>query len=96
MSDTLFHGGIHWVPATALDELREWHEESKSALCDADDLVITLESERDAARAALQDMLSGWRYIRQTFGDLPGVGWDRAEQKAEHALRDGTPTKGEG
>lgn len=35
---------------------------------------------------ALQDMLSGWQYIRQTHGDLYGVGWDRAEQKAKDAL----------
>lgn len=35
---------------------------------------------------ALQDMLSGWQYIRKTHGDLYGVGWDRAEQKAKDAL----------
>lgn len=35
---------------------------------------------------ALQDMLSGWRYIRATHGDLYGVGWDRAQSKAEAAL----------
>lgn len=35
---------------------------------------------------ALQDMLSGWQYIRHTHGDLYGVGWDRAEQKAKGAL----------
>ncbi len=37
-------------------------------------------------RAALSDMLSGWRYIRQSHGDLYGVGWDRAQGKAEAAL----------
>ncbi|UWX68851.1 hypothetical protein [Burkholderia gladioli] len=35
---------------------------------------------------ALRDMLSGWRYIRQSHGDLYGVGWDRAQNKAETAL----------
>ena len=35
---------------------------------------------------ALKDMLSGWRYIRDTHGDLYGVGWDRAQQAAEKAL----------
>lgn len=35
---------------------------------------------------ALEDMLSGWRYIRHVHGDLYGVGWDRAQQKAEAAL----------
>lgn len=35
---------------------------------------------------ALKEMLSGWRYIRETHGDLYGVGWDRAEDKASAAL----------
>lgn len=35
---------------------------------------------------ALQDMLAGWKYIRQSHGDLYGVGWDRAQEKAETAL----------
>lgn len=37
--------------------------------------------------AALLDMLSGWKYIRSFHGDLYGVGWDRAQTKAEEALR---------
>jgi hypothetical protein len=37
-------------------------------------------------RAALRDMLSGWKYIRETHGDLYGVGWDRAQEKANKAL----------
>ncbi len=43
-------------------------------------------AERDRLVAALEDMLSGWRYLRQRYGDLPGVGWDRAENKALAAL----------
>jgi hypothetical protein len=43
-------------------------------------------AERDALREALTDMLSGWRYIRETHGDLYGVGWDRAQEKAIAAL----------
>jgi hypothetical protein len=35
---------------------------------------------------ALQDMLAGWKYIREAHGDLYGVGWDRAQEKAEQAL----------
>jgi hypothetical protein len=35
---------------------------------------------------ALSDMRSGWIYIRQTYGDLYGVGWDRALEKADAAL----------
>lgn len=35
---------------------------------------------------ALTDMLNGWIYLRESHGDLYGVGWDRAQQKAEKAL----------
>jgi len=42
---------------------------------------------QDALKEALRDMLSGWLYIRAVHGDLPGVGWDRAQNKAEEALR---------
>ncbi|HBM8406721.1 TPA: hypothetical protein ACHS7Y_001772 [Citrobacter freundii] len=35
---------------------------------------------------ALQDMLSGWEYIRSQHGDLYGVGWDRAQNKAKSAI----------
>lgn len=35
---------------------------------------------------ALRDMHAGWKYIRDTHGDLYGVGWDRAQGKAESAL----------
>lgn len=34
---------------------------------------------------ALRDMLAGWKYIRSMHGDLYGVGWDRAQGKAEAA-----------
>ena len=37
-------------------------------------------------RAALTDMLSGWRYIRRVHGELSGVGWERCEQMATAAL----------
>jgi hypothetical protein len=47
---------------------------------------IEMQKERDEAREALQDMLSGWHYIRKVHGDLYGVGWDRAQAKAEKAL----------
>jgi len=50
-----------------------------------DEIFAALERER-VLRAALTDMLSGWRYIRDTYGDLARVGWDRVEQKARKAL----------
>lgn len=37
--------------------------------------------------SALQDMLSGWKYIRAQHGDLYGVGWDRAQNEAENAIK---------
>ncbi len=40
--------------------------------------------------AALQDALSGWIYIRQSHGDLYGVGWDRVEQSAKKAIAKAT------
>jgi hypothetical protein len=51
------------------------------------ELIATHDAEIAALKAALSDMLSGWRYIRQVHGDLYGVGWDRAQSKAEEALR---------
>jgi hypothetical protein len=36
--------------------------------------------------AALKDITSGWRYIRRVHGDLPGVGWSRAQTAAEAAI----------
>ena len=35
---------------------------------------------------ALNDMNNGWQYIRASHGDLYGVGWDRAENKASAAI----------
>lgn len=39
---------------------------------------------------ALEDMAAGWRYIRKHYGDLPGVGWDRAQFAAEAAIAKAT------
>lgn len=43
--------------------------------------------------AALQDALSGWRYIRARHGDLAGVGWDRVEERLVAALAAGCGVK---
>jgi uncharacterized coiled-coil DUF342 family protein len=63
--------------------------------CDAvrKDEYNTVIQQLDEAREALRDMLSGWRYIRKTHGDLYGVGWDRAQNKAEQALQSLTPNE---
>ena len=67
------------------DELRE--EERKRDWWRA--RAESLESDNQRLRDALKDMLSGWKYIRETHGDLYGVGWDRAQLKAEQALEGG-------
>lgn len=43
-------------------------------------------------REALIDISNGWKYIRSTHGDLYGVGWDRAQDKADNALSLPAPT----
>lgn len=37
----------------------------------------------DELHQTLCDALSGWRYIRETHGDLYGVGWDRVERRLD-------------
>lgn len=61
---------------------------------DADDLLSAINSHAGLLEAC-EDMLSGWRYIRQVHGDLAGVGWDRAEQAAIAAIRAAEPEKTE-
>ena len=51
--------------------------------------IVALETEVKTLQEALIDMRSGWKYIRETHGDLYGVGWDRAQNKADAALAAG-------
>ena len=51
--------------------------------------IVALEAEVKTLREALIYMRSGWRYIRAFHGDLYGVGWDRAQDKADAALAAG-------
>ena len=41
-----------------------------------------------AAKAAMRDMLCGWKIIRNEGGEekIYGIGWDRAQSKVEKAL----------
>lgn len=55
-------------------------------------IITALQAERDALRAALKDMHGGWQYIRYSYGDLCGVGWDRCDASARAAL--GEPSNG--
>jgi hypothetical protein len=54
--------------------------------------IKALEAENARYRAALDDMWSGWRYIRMVYGDLPGVGWERCDEKARAALTGKEPS----
>lgn len=81
------HGYQHYVGG--------WIQSEKGKICD----VAGLDVGREAAFAnanliaaapdlleALQDMLSGWKHIRAMHGDLYGIGWDRAQDKAQAAI----------
>lgn len=48
--------------------------------------IAAADSLRADLLAALEDMLAGWKYIRESHGDLYGVGWDRAQDKATAAI----------
>lgn len=48
--------------------------------------IDALTKQRDELLAALEDMNNGWKYIRSTHGDLYGVGWNRAQNKADAAI----------
>lgn len=52
----------------------------------ARDRIEQLERVLDQAREALEDMNNGWKYIRCSHGDLYGVGWDRAQDKANASI----------
>lgn len=54
------------------------------------DTVAELTAQRDELLAACKDLLSGWIYIRKCLGDLYGVGWARAEEKANAAIEKAT------
>ena len=48
---------------------------------------LVLANKPDDLHVALCDALSGWKYIRGTYGDLYGVGWDRVQEKLEEQIR---------
>lgn len=55
----------------------------------AENSITANERLRDAAprlAEALKDAMSGLRYIRERYGELDGVGWQRIEAKANAAL----------
>ena len=59
------------------------HDENRVAECEENAHLIAAAPD---LLEALQDILSGWKYIREQHGDLYGVGWDRAQDKATAAI----------
>lgn len=87
------HSGFRWIVTTDYEGANEPHVATIEAPAEIDPNIGS-EAEANARLIAaapelleaLRDMLSGWRYIRETHGDLYGVGWDRAQAKAEGAI----------
>lgn len=52
--------------------------------------VVREHNSHDDLLAACEDALSGWQYIREFHGDLPGVGWDRVEDALTAAIHKAT------
>ena len=63
-----------------------WKVDDGIFVVGADDAeyIVRAVNAHDALLLAALDALSGWRYIRAVYGDMPGVGWERVEA----ALRD--------
>lgn len=68
--------------ATKDDLYGQLHDERGQAA----DRIEQLERVIAQAREALEDMNNGWKYIRCSHGDLYGVGWDRAQYKADASI----------
>ena len=81
--DALRAAGLE-TEACAVEKLRGRHATTMDAFHAAQ--RASYKSGQEFMRPALIDLLAGWRYIRQSHGDLYGVGWDRAQEKAEKAL----------
>ena len=66
--------------------LGDFDGKSHHPLCNESAKAPNYKAQRDALLEALKDMRAGWKYIRETHGDLYGVGWDRAQSKADSAI----------
>ena len=82
---------IHQVPR----HMGEWEEgrRAKTAefLAELPRLLAIAQEQRavlQEAKAAMRDMLCGWKMIRDRGGEdkIYGIGWDRAQAKVEAAL----------
>jgi len=70
------------VMISRLDTIHHLHYQ----LTEANQKLAEAQASNERLMDACHDLLSGWKYIRETYGDLYGVGWDRAQSKAEQAL----------
>jgi hypothetical protein len=61
-------------------------ESALSATYEIENLLISAVEKTKELQDALRYMLAGCKYIRSTYGDLEGIGWDTLEEKAEKAL----------
>ena len=66
-------------------ERGEWADTIPAFSRPANEYLDLLSVLTDVAEAA-GDAKSGWRYIRERYGDLDGVGWDRVENTLEGTL----------
>lgn len=48
---------------------------------------LTVGLAADELHHTLCDALAGWKYIRETHGDLYGVGWDRVQSRLEAQIK---------
>ena len=47
---------------------------------------LVLANTTDDLHVALCDALTGWKYIREIYGDLYGVGWEHVQEKLEEQI----------
>lgn len=71
------------------------HEEAQDVIDNLQDLVNLQEKDIERLAEALKDAMSGLRYIRERYGELDGVGWQRVEDEGSAALREAGVTDDE-
>ena len=70
-------------PNIAKNEAEWW---ARTRILELEQQLASREKHIVMLREALLDARSGWRYIREYYGDLYGVGWDRVEENSTEAL----------
>ena len=87
--------GTAWIQSGGGDhpnDLGKSEAEANAALMANAPRLLAIAQEQRAvlqeAKAAMRDMLCGWKMIRNSGGEdkIYGIGWDRAQAKVEAAL----------